>query len=95
MSKPEDAVSCSHDMESTNDGASTDVVVVTFIVCILLKRHLEEDKDPPFKMNSDSSAWRAKFRYRCLSQMSTKNIEIPQDAFIYPSDLFLIEITIQ
>lgn len=41
MSEPEDAVSCSHDVESTNDGASTDVVVVTVIVCVPLKRHLQ------------------------------------------------------
>lgn len=40
LSKPEDAVSRSHDVEPTDDGASTDVVVVSFIVCVPLKRHL-------------------------------------------------------
>lgn len=43
-SEPEDAVSCSHDMEPADDGASADVVVVALIVCVLLKRHLKKTR---------------------------------------------------
>lgn len=87
MSEPEDAVSCSHDMEPTNDGASTDVIVVTVVVWVLLKRHLEEDKNPPFKMKSGFSAWRAKFRYRCLSTKNIKKKVTQDSAFIYNRSL--------
>lgn len=44
MSKPEDAVSCSHDMEAADDGASTDVAVVALIVRVPLERHLTKTK---------------------------------------------------
>lgn len=44
MSQPEDAVSCSHDVEAANDGASTDVAVVALVVRVLLQRHLTKTK---------------------------------------------------
>ncbi len=43
--QPEDTVSGSHNVESINESASTDVVVITIIVQILLERNLKESRD--------------------------------------------------
>lgn len=42
-SKPEDTVSCSHDVKGINNSASTDVVERAIIVWIHLKRDLKEN----------------------------------------------------
>lgn len=40
-------------MEATDDGASTDVAVVTLIVGVLLKRHLQEQRSKALQRDED------------------------------------------
>ncbi len=45
VTQPEDTVSCSHNVESVNDSAPTDVVEIAVIVWIILERSLRENRD--------------------------------------------------